>query len=282
MAIMRATWDKLFADSPPVANRLAVVETMNTEVVHIVGRTVVAGLAAISTWVVPLVYLALTLTGAGRLGRDTRVASPQADSSHRGLQPLVTVTIVAWAAALGMAAASHGLAATAMVTSVPPAEAWKGAATMAIWGLGSLVGGALHLARRTAASPRAVAIAGFLAFSVVACLIASASPSRLLPTWGLVLLLGLPIAPTVSAVFQAARMGVPADRHVELFALLNSVNLGSFALGSIVGGWAVQSAGDAVPAFLLAGTASLGAALAVAVTWTRPEARRASSVASPL
>lgn len=186
------------------------------------------------------------------------------------------------ATALGMAAASHGLAATAMVTSVPADEAWKGAATMAIWGVGSLVGGAIHLTRQTAASPRGAAIAGFLAFSVIAFLIASASPARLVPTWGLVLLLGLPIAPSVSAVFQAARMGVPADRHVEVFAMLNSVNLGSFALGSIVGGWAVQSAGGAVPAFLLAGTASLGAALAVAVTWTQPEARRASSVASPL
>ena len=282
MAIMRATWDRLFAGSPSAANRLAVIETMNTEVVHIVGRTVVAGLAAIAAWTVPFTYLAFTLGGAWMLRRDARVAAPPAVASHRSLRPVATAVMACWAAALGMAAISHGLAATAMVTSVPSDEIWRGPAMMAIWGLGSLAGGAVWLAGRSASSPRVVALGGFIAFSGVACLIGLPGTTRLVPVWGLVFLLGVPIAPTVSAVFQAARIGVPPDRHVEAFAMLNSVNLGGFAIGSIVGGWAVQAAGGAVPAFLLAGAASLGAALAVAVTWTRPVARRTSSVASSL
>lgn len=260
-AIMRSTWNHLYADRPETAGRFAVIESMNNEAVHICGRILVAGLTAAAAWVIPVAYLALAVGGTWRLSRDPRLAiAPPLERADNGSR-IWNATNVAWAVAMLTLALSHGAAATAMVAESTPTGDWRGAATMAVWGVGSLLGGLVTLTRDDLASPRVTAFAGLAWFAAVALTLGLITGLPLVGSWVLILLLGAPISPTVSAVFRAVRPAVPAHRQVEAFAYLASLSFLGFALGSVAAGWTIQWSAVPGASFLLAGAFSLAAIL---------------------
>lgn len=255
-AIMRATWNRLFETDARAAGQLAVVETLNTEGVHIVGRIAVAALAVVGAAMIPVAYGVLMLVGLLRLRADPRLVPPPRVRHDRTGARMWNAATVGWGAVMLAMATSHGAAATTMVTSATPSGGWQGPAVMAVWGVGSLVGGAVVLARGDLAGPLPTAAIGSVAFAAVAAASAWLQATGL-ALMALVFLLGVPISSMVSAVFRGSEPAAPAARQVELFAFYTSLSFLGFSAGSALAGWVVEGTGLANSGFVVASAASM-------------------------
>ena len=258
-AIMRATWNHLFAGDDRLADRLSVLETMNTEGVHIAGRLIVAALAAVGAMLIPWVYAILISLGIGLLARDSRLVEPSHGRRQDGSGKRKGVwnrTNVVWAGAMLMMAVSHGAAATSMVVSQSAEIAWRGPLTMVVWAVGSLLGGLASLGRPNLASPIVTTLVGQFAFAIIAWELVRADFTETW-AWLLILALGVPISPTISSVFRASRTVTAIDQQVWLFSVFASLNFLGFSVGSAAAGWVMELDGVVSGFYVAAACAGL-------------------------
>jgi hypothetical protein len=256
---MRATWNHLFAGDDRLADRLSVLETMNTEGVHIAGRLIVAALAAVGAMLIPWVYAILISLGLGLLSRDSRLVEPSHGHGQDGSGKRKGVwnrTNVVWAGAMLMMAVSHGAAATSMVVSQSTDSAWRGPLTMVVWAVGSLLGGLASLGRPNLASPIVTTLVGQFAFAIIAWELVRADFTETW-AWLLILALGVPITPTISSVFRASRTVTAVDQQVWLFSVFASLNFLGFSVGSAAAGWVMELDGVVSGFYVAAACAGL-------------------------
>lgn len=261
-AIMRATWNHLFSTHDRLADRLSVFETMNTEAVHVVGRLLVAALAAAGAFLVPWIYATIMTIGLALLTRDGRLVNPVM-AAKRGRSTWNGTNLV-WGLVMLLMAVSHGGAATAMVVSGSPSGDWRGPLTMVVWALGSIAGGALTLTRPNLASPVRTAMVGQVCFAAVAVMLAHTFGDAGWTPWLLLLALGAPITPTISAVFRASKTVTRTADQVRQFALFNSLNFLGFSIGSAAAGWTMDLLSRPGSGFLLAALSACAALLPLA------------------
>jgi predicted MFS family arabinose efflux permease len=130
---------------------------------------------------------------------------------------------------------------------------------VAVWGVGSMVGGATYGTTRRRAAPerRALALLGLLA--ALLALLATAHNLAILAL--LMLALGLPLSPWLGTLNEAGQSLAPPNRAAEAFTWIVALTTIGNALGSAAGGPIVQHAGPRA-GFLVAGAAAgIGAAL---------------------
>ena len=257
VAIFRATWSRLLIGNPADSQRMAVVETLNSEAAHIIGRLLVALLAALGSAWIPVVSLVLTSLGAVRMIPDRRLVGPErVGSDERRPGPLWSLPTICWAGVLAAMSLSHGVAATTMVAGA--GGTWRGAALMSVWGMGSLVGGLIALRQRQLRNPVASACRGALWFAGAAlALAATRDVSGAVLLTGLTFVLGLPIAPAVSAVYRGVAPWIAEGRDVELLAQLTAVTFIAFAAGAACAGWLLEVSPAAVLGYAAAAAMSL-------------------------
>ena len=242
-----------------LADRLSVLETMNTEGVHIAGRLIVAALAAVGAMLIPWVYAILISLGIGLLARDSRLVEPSHGRRQDGSGKRKGVwnrTNVVWAGAMLMMAVSHGAAATSMVVSQSAEIAWRGPLTMVVWAVGSLLGGLASLGRPNLASPIVTTLVGQFAFAIIAWELVRADFTETW-AWLLILALGVPISPTISSVFRASRTVTAIDQQVWLFSVFASLNFLGFSVGSAAAGWVMELDGVVSGFYVAAACAGL-------------------------
>lgn len=274
-AVMRATWNRLFAGDEDATGRMATLETMISEVMHIIGRLVVAVLAAASAWLIPVGQLLMVIFGWTKLRADQRLTVPPSTQTAGG-QPLWrNPTLVAWAGAMLAMAASHGAAATAMVVGASASGGWQGPTTMAVWASGSLLAGAWTLSRADLPRPRTTLLVGQVGFAAAAVLLWLAQQRAPMSiAWLVVLLLGAPITPTISAVYRVVGAIVPTAQAVQVLASFNALIFLGFSAGTAAAGWAAEGS-EAGPCLLAAAAALLAALPALAIP--QPAARDRTS-----
>jgi predicted MFS family arabinose efflux permease len=140
---------------------------------------------------------------------------------------------------------------------------WSSGPLLALFSVGSMVGGLAYSARSWNMTLARRYMAMLLAMAVaVAPLIAARSVAA---GFALSALAGLAVAPMLSAQFSLVGALAAADTTTEAFAWHRAATIGGMAGGSALGGSLVDAHGAAA-AFAL-GCASVGLALALAVAW---------------
>ena len=258
-ACARSLWPRLVA--PSLRTTVYALEATLQEGIFIAGPALVALLAGIFG-----AGAALAGTGvAGLVGVGLFVAHPGANlpvepvTGHasgawriRELRRLVVATSVL-ITAVGMV----DLSVVAFASHGRPAGT-AGGALLAVWSVGSMIGGLLVGARpamATSSTAAAVAVAG-AGFALLAL-----APG----TVGLGLLLlvtGLTIAPAIARVYADVSSAAPADVATEAFTWLASGALAGSAAGNALGGAIIASIGPR-PAFLCAAATAVASALLV-------------------
>jgi predicted MFS family arabinose efflux permease len=209
--------------------------------------------------------LAFAALPASRQWVPVRAREARGALAAPGLRTLVAVLL-----AVGVLFGAVEVAVTATVGT--PDDATAAAPFLALWGLGSLVGGVV-LARRggKGVTPGAlVAMLGVLGAGHLALMAATGSDVR----FGAALLVaGSAIAPTLAIAFALVDDLAPAGTMTEAFAWLATAESVGSALGSSLAGSLVDQAGP-VSALAFAGLAG-GLAMATAL------ARRPTLTAAP-
>jgi predicted MFS family arabinose efflux permease len=136
----------------------------------------------------------------------------------------------------------------------------KAAVLLALWGLGSLIGGIVSTRRNAPADPPAQMAMLLAAMAILT------TPLALdvdITVFGLLMVVaGLAIAPSLATGFGLLGQVAPAGTVTEAYTWVATGMGGGIALGAAVGGWVVEESGTA-PAFLLAAAAIAGAAAVV-------------------
>jgi hypothetical protein len=278
-AMMRVIWNDLLSDAA-ARNRAAIAESVVVEGIHIVGRLAVAVLSAVSATLVLPVQALLAVAGAGGLAltrgfsRPGRAVVARVGAAPGSLRPVLPVFITVTTMSV-----SHGGAATGMLLlSGGDRYPWRGALLMTVWGLGSMLGGLLALVFSRWHAAHDMIPAGLVLFAAVAVGLQLCIGSRLLVSAGVVLLLGLPLAPTFAQLYQAVGRSAPGARANEAFAVVNALIVLGFGVGVSVSGWLSSSAVPARPGLLVAA----GSSLAAAGTWAGSGGGRRAAVKVPV
>ncbi|MGY1829079.1 hypothetical protein ACI8AA_01475 [Geodermatophilus sp. SYSU D01180] len=264
-AAMRATWNRLLPAGAPRV-RASDVESILAEGVHIVGRILVAALAAVTAQTIVLVQaLLLTVGGLGlsldrRLGpaASVRLGSSPAMTMRRGW-PLFLVTL--------LASAAHGCVAT--VFAVVPSTAVDGPLLMTAWGVGSFVGGSAFARWRDGRPVASAVPVGLLLFAFLCLTGIVAFEYGFTAQVVMAFVLGLPLAPTFSGLYTVAGEVAPVGRENETFAIMSSVVVVAFGMGTGLTGALSARMSALVGGFGAASGLTL-AALSVGVLALRP------------
>ena len=255
------------ADALPAAYA---IESTALELTFIFGPPLALGLAAL--WsaraclaCTGLVLLAATAAFATRPASRHWQPAPAARRSRGGslrspairtlAVVLTAVGVVFGATEVGVAAAATRLGST---NSAGP--------LLALWGLGSLVGGVM--ATRHGGGART---AGGLALILTALALGhaalAATTSSMLAIGTVLIVAGAAIAPAYATIYAIADQAAPAGTATEAFSWLSTAVVAGSAAGTAAAGTLAQSAG-AVLVFALAG---LAGTLAVTITllWSR-------------
>jgi len=261
-ACLRALWPSLLGDDPGLLPSAYALESALLELTFIAGPPAFLALAAASSALALAVIGAALAGGAVLFAADpvSRAWRPQADPGRRRARGgalrspgVLTLTVLIGLLGILLGAVEVAVAAVASPGVVGP--------LLALWGLGSLLGG---LAAARSARPLGPRELPWLLLGLAAghaMLAVSQSPFAL----GLLLLVaGLGVAPLFGAANAlAAQVALPGT-STEAFSWLTTAVAGGVALGALVGGALADGAGPA-PAFAVAGAAAvLGAALAAA------------------
>ncbi len=229
-----------FLFGPPLALGLGAAWSTGAALV-ISGLVMVAGAAAFS------------LQPASRSWRPEAVQTRRAAGSlgSTAIRALVAINlgtgIVFGATEVGVTATAKHLAAA--TTAAP---------ILALWGLGSLLGGVLATRMGGGAKTMQGLVALVLALAVThgALLLGTGS----LPLMGVIILLaGATIAPTASSVYALVDRTAPAGTQTEAFSWLAAASSTGAALGAAVAGGLAQGTGPAA-VFAFAGIAGIAAA----------------------
>ncbi|MEU8259875.1 MFS transporter [Micromonospora sp. NPDC048999] len=275
-AAIRGAWNDLTTVASGRAhlrNTALAAETSLFEVVFVLGPLLVAGFVLFADAAAALVGSAVvTLVGttAVALGQVMRSWRPHPHEHHaKGLGPLR----VGGFPALLLCVASLGIAFGAAGVTVP-AFAGKAAATdpeslagvlLAVWGIGSAVGGLWFGVRRPAAN-----MTRQFAW-LLGAVAASFAVYALMPTpaaLGVALVLGgATIAPALTLENTLVGRIAPAGMLNEAYTWVVTMSVAASAAGGSVAGLIVDHAGGVPWAFLFAGAAvAVGAAVAALPT----------------
>ena len=265
-ACARSLWPRLL--DPSLRTTVYALEATLQEGIFIAGPALVALLAGVFG-----AGAALAGTGvAGLVGVGLFVAHPGANLPTepltgraggawriRELRILVVATSV-----LLVAVGIVDLSVVAFASHGRPAGA-AGGALLAVWSVGSMIGGLIFGARPSMAGSStavAVAVAG-AGFGLLALAPGTVGLALLL------LLTGPTIAPAIARVYADVSSAAPADVATEAFTWLASGALAGSAAGNALGGAIIASVG-ARPAFLCAAATAVASAVLVSAPWRGP------------
>lgn len=214
-----------------------------------------------------MVFVAF-VTGAGSLlvAVSPLLSSRTTRSSQRThpLGPLRLpgfVPLVATSGALGITFGAVTVAVTAFADRVS-ANSETAGFLLALWGLGSIIGGGLY-ARRPPRRALQTVLAVLLSLIAVSTLLLAATSGPI--PMGVVLGLGgLAVAPAVAAYTTLANSAVPADVRGEANTWLVAIPAAAQAVGSWIAGVLVARFHSSQVAFLVA-----GAVTATSLVWLR-------------
>jgi MFS family permease len=259
-ACLRALWSELLGRGAELQAAFS-VEAIVQELIFVTGPPLVALLAALFAPAAAMVGIAvLLLAGIGAF------ASAPASRAWRGQRraadwagPLRSQGIRAVLACIVVLAAAFG----AVEVAVPATAERLGSRTLAgpllaLWAVGSMVGGLAFGARASDRGPEQRMV-GLLALVVAGIALLSVATGLVQLAAGMVLA-GLGIAPAIACLYLLVDRLAPTGTVTEAFAWVNSAFGTGIAVGNASGGAVVQRAGaDAV--FLLAAAAVVAAAL---------------------
>ena len=256
-AALRALWPRLV----PRAGLDAAYSLDSTvqELIWIGGPLLLAVLLATGRPQLPLLACAaaslsgtavytLGLPAASR-GRDHAAGAPS-PLRQAGLRALLVC-----AACYGVAAGVLNLALVAFAAA-HGGTAWAGV-LVAIWGIGSLVGGLAYGSRdwRSPVEDRALAC---LALFAATLMLLAAAPGLIVLTL-LMIPLGVPLSPWLGSLSASVQRAIPEAGSTEAFAWTFTVITAGMSAGSACGGLIIQNAGTRA-AFLAAGGSGLAGA----------------------
>jgi MFS family permease len=260
------------ADALPAAYA---IESTALELTFIFGPPAALGLAALWSARAALACTGLVLLAAtaafatrpaSRLWRPALATRRPRGGSLRS--PAIRTFIVVLTAA-GVVFGATEVGVTAAATRLGSTD--SAGPLLALWGLGSLVGGIV--ATRHGGGART---AGGLALILTALTIGhaalAATTSSMLAIGAVLLVAGASIAPAYATIYAMADRAAPAGTATEAFSWLSTAVVAGSAAGAAAAGTLAQSTGAAL-VFVLAG---LAGTLAVAVTllWSRTTGRR--------
>jgi MFS family permease len=258
---VRALWSQLAPDQDAL-ERAYTLDAISQELIYTCGPLLAGGLATLLSPLAAVIGCAV-VTLAGTLGFATsehcRGWRPQAGGVQRGgalasggLRILLVSVLFA---GLVIGAVEVGLPALAVHLH----HRSIAGVLLALFSLGSMLGGLLYSARRfrSSAASRYVTVLVLVEFLVAPLMLAHSLTATLLFS----AIAGLGVAPMLSLQFSLVGALAPPGATTEAFTWHRGATVAGIAAGSAAGGGLVASMGSAAP-FALAAT---GAALAGAV-----------------
>ncbi|MFF5178523.1 MFS transporter [Micromonospora sp. NPDC000316] len=284
-AAIRGAWNELTSVNSgryALRNTALAAETSLFEVVFVLGPLLVAGFVIFADAAAALIGAAVvTLVGtsAVALGRVMRGWRPHSREHHaRGLGPLRVAgfpALLVCVAGLGIAFGAAGVTVPAYAgnSSTDDPESLAGI-LLAVWGVGSAIGGFWFGVRRPAANmTRQFAL-------LLAAVAGSFVVFALMPTplaLGVALVIGgATIAPALTLENTLVGRIAPTGMLNEAYTWVVTVAVATSAVGGAVAGLIVDSAGGVPWAFVFAG-AAVAVAAAVAALPAGPIARAETS-----
>lgn len=283
---MRALWSALLPGDDQLQAAFALESTVQ-ELIWIVGPLLAVGISATAGPAVAVLAVAV-LAAVGSVWFAGSPASRSWQGGGRAAAgtgwtgPLSSPGLRVILASLALVAVAFGVAEVAMPAFAETLGNRAGAGgLLAMWGLGSLLGGLAYGARTWAGD------AGRRYTTLVALLAVSFAPLAVAGGWftmgALLLVSGATIAPTVACGYLLIDRSAPAGTITEAFTWAATGFMSGAALGNGLGG-VVVDAGGPWAAFLAACVAATGGAV-VARTFraslgTRPLAAPAPAVAA--
>ena len=275
---LRAIWSALITDEDQ-RHRAYSFEAAVFELVYIAGPLLFVGLiGAVSLQAAAAACGLVTAGGAfvfaaTSVSRAWRPAGDRITSRAGALQGPGVRIILAGLTVLGVAIAAIEIAVAAFAGGEQ-----RAAVLLALWGLGSLIGGMVNTHRRAPADPpRALALLLF-ALAVLSAPLALAEDT--LALGALMVLAGLAIAPALSTAFALLGQVAPAGTVTEAYTWTATGFGAGIAVGSAIGGWLIEHEGTGA-AFLVSAAAIAGAAaIAAAGRHKLRDERRAVQLAA--
>jgi MFS family permease len=265
------------ADALPAAYA---IESSALELTFIFGPPLALGLAALWSARAALACAGLMLLAA-TAAFATRPASrswrpPHARRRPRGgsLRSPAIRTLIMILTAAGVVFGATEVGVTAAATRLGSTD--TAGPLLALWGVGSLVGGVVA-ARRGGGARTATGLALILAALTLGHAALAAATGSMLAIGAMLLVAGAAIAPAYATIYAMADHAAPPGTATEAFSWLSTAAVAGTAAGTAAAGTLAQHAG-AGAVFALAG---LGGALAVAVTllWSHTINRQAMTPA---
>ncbi len=263
--LARALFPRLVA--PPTLGRLYAIDASAQELSFILGPLVIAALVTVTTPDRALAIVAVLLaTGVTTFAAvAARVPGPATIGGELHRSPLASSGLRAVLAVTFLIGCVFG----AIELSIPAALDAAGhrssaGLVLAIWSLGSLIGGAIAAARVSTEPTRR--LRAVLAASVGIGLVLPFLAARPALLVLMLLLHGCTQAPALAVMYGLVPVTVPG-RLTEAFAWLSTAIVGGIALGAAAAGVVIDALG--VPAGFALGTMSSLAALALATAASR-------------
>lgn len=275
---LRALWGTQIAD-PQRRHAAYSFESAAFEMVYIAGPLVFVGLigaaslpaaaaacglvAAVGTW----------LFATAPASREWRPGDRSSDRAG-ALRGAGVRVILCGLFVLGVAVAAIEIA----VAAFAGGEA-KAAVLLALWGVGSLIGGLIATRSRAPADPPRHLSLLLLALAVLSAPLALAGDIATLGA--LMVVAGLAIAPALATAFGLLGQVAPAGTVTEAFTWVATGFGGGIAAGSALGGWLVESGGTASAFAVAAAAIAAASAIAFAGRETLRLAGRTPAVPAP-
>lgn len=285
-AAVRGAWNHMTTHDEALHANAFALETSMFEIVFVIGPLLVAGFVAFANAEAAILASAavtFVFTVVVARGRAMRSHRGNASEHHTtGLGPLRVpgfTTLLYCAAGLGVAFGIVSVAVPAYATHSGVADAQGLAGVLlAIWGIGSALGGFVYGSRRSAGSPvrKLVVLATGVAVSV-ALLAAAPTPLILAIILGVG---GVTIAPALTVQSSLVGIVTPAKMHTEAYTWMITLSIATSAGASSLAGLLVDRPGGVRWAFLIAGAAvAAGAAMVARSPLAQAPIRRAVGTA---
>jgi predicted MFS family arabinose efflux permease len=258
---------------PSQLPRLFALESTALELTFVIGPPLVLGLGAVWSPGTALVVsgvvllagtIAFALQPPSRRWRPAQIPDrPRRHSSSLSSPAIRALIVISFGMDVVFGATEVGVTATAQHL----ADAAAAAPVLALWGLGSLIGGiiATRLAGGTGSSRRLVVLIVALAITHGALMLCTGS---LMAAGAVILLAGATIAPTASIVYEMVDRTAPAGTGTEAFSWVAAADATGVAIGAALAGILVQDIGPVAPFALAGGAGALTAAVVICRTHT--------------
>jgi MFS family permease len=236
---MRAMWPRLVAgEDLDLAYSL---DSTLQELIWIAGPLMLSLLLVLAGPKAPL----LACAGLSVLGTVTYATAqaagdnPESRRNPDNQSPLLSATfrgLLVAAALYGVSCGIFTLALTAFCASHGHSAAVG--VLIAIWGIGSIVGGIAYSTRRWSTPPQQRAV--ILLTTLGAGLALTAAAPNLASLAVVTLLLGVPLSPFLGTLSTAVQQVIPTDRTTEAFTYTFAVITTGIAAGNALGGAVIQ------------------------------------------